>query len=258
MLDDAFADVDALAHVDHIAELIVEIIHASGFGQCQHLRPADARRQRLRLDLIGEPVGIFGGFFTFLAFLLRHNHAEQLRRGFGIAHGAVAALDLDAEVVADLTQAVRRVARKCFAAQAHGAERLALVSVAQVLEGRFDERIIETHVVGHKHGLLGEFDDLAGHLVEFRRVAHHLVRNAREPRDLVGDAAARIYQRLVTLHHLRAVVQHNGDFGNPVTVGMAAGGFYVNDCVQNSVSGCLVVRVRVSATFWRPWIRVSE
>jgi len=34
-------------------------------------------------------------------------------------------------------------------------------------------------------------------------------------------------------------VQHNRDFSDPVTVGMAAGGFYVNDCVQNSVSGWL-------------------
>jgi hypothetical protein len=86
--------------------------------------------------------------------------------------------------------------------------------------------------VRHKHAAFGHLDHLAGHLVEARRIGHHVVGDARELRNEGRNGPARIHERGVGINHPLAVVHENGEFRDAVVGGLAAGGFKVNNGVQ--------------------------
>nr|GFC53609.1 hypothetical protein [Tanacetum cinerariifolium] len=198
-----FVDVDALAHVNDLARLVVEVVHARFLRQRGHFLGRDERGQQGRFDGLGHGrdaagAGLFGGGGAVglaagrgqrihagqgvgvgglgILSVLRYfqQAAKQDGRGFGIAGGAVP------DVLAELAQAVTRLAGYQAARKAHGAQRLARIVVAQVGKLLFKKGIVKAHVVGHKHAAFGHLHHLAGHFVKARRIGHHVVGDARE------------------------------------------------------------------------------
>ena len=170
-----------------------------------------------------------------LAFLGNFQEAaEEQGRGVSIAGGAVSAFERNADVLAQLAQAVAGLARNERTTQAHGAQRFARVVIAQVGKLLLQKRVVEPHVVGHEHAAFSDFHHLAGHFVKLGRVAHHVVGNARELGDERRNSSAGVEQRGVFIHNFLAVVNVNGYFGDAVLGGLAAGGFKVDDGVQSA------------------------
>ena len=101
VLGDALADVGALAHVDHVPLVIVEVVYPRILRDLHDLFQADLLRQPRFFDAVVDQAGGLLG-----AVLPGKTPLQQFGRGTGIGQGAVAGLHLDAEVADEVFQAV--------------------------------------------------------------------------------------------------------------------------------------------------------
>jgi hypothetical protein len=137
-------------------------------------------------------------------------------------------MDLDAEGVAELAEAVGGQPRDELTARAHGAEALARIGVTQARKLFPQETIVKIYVVGHKCAAIGELDDLLGDFIEAGSGGDHGICDACDIGDIARDRALRIDQGAECMHDTLAVVYHDGDLGDAIFGRTATGRFQVD------------------------------
>ena len=86
----------------------------------------------------------------------------------------------------------------------------------------------------NQNTILRDFDDAFGNLVEFRRRFQHGVVDSGQFHDKRLDRDFRIHQRYELVDDFVSVEPVYSDFGDAFFVELAAGGFYVEDCVDSA------------------------
>ena len=229
---DAIAQVDALADVDRKVVHAVETIDAGAFGQSLERVGCELRRQARDLE---EPLhrGLdLVGFALAVEHLDEAPHRARIAQR-GMAPGAHRAVRRD-RVLQPVTrdERVQPVAdglRIELARQAHGAQHVRRELHLQAAELVLDEAVIEARVVRDEDVALEALEHLAAQFGEGWRAAHHLVGDAGEDADVLGDAAFRVHQRGPLVHELAVGDAHDADLGDAVPGGSGPRGLEVHE-----------------------------
>jgi hypothetical protein len=140
---------------------------------------------------------------------------QQLRRGAGVAQGAVARGIANPEVGADVVEVVAAELRSDPARQPLGTEdRHPQRWQPESVQGVFHEASVEAGVVGHEGGRPRAFEPAAEGAhggAGRRRVSDHGVVDAREIRDGSGERPRRADQRLESPGGSQARHAHGAD-----------------------------------------------
>ena len=166
--------------------------------------------------------------FNVLIGTIAKQELKQLHRCIGVAHGAVAVMDMNAEMPAQTAQTVGRKSWKGSPAQPHCAKLAAIKVVTHLLQVVFQERIIKIDVVRHEDAAVEQSVKVSRNLFKCRRFFHHSLGDACESRDVYGDLAAGIDERLKPAFLLDSVVQHNSHLCDGVISCVTAGCLYIN------------------------------
>jgi len=227
------ADVAGLAHIDDLAALITEIVHAGIVGQGIELLTGQIGRQLL----------VPGGFLQHLGNdtlrISLQQLAEQDGRCLGIAPRPVAVAERDAQRVAQPAQTVGGEARAEFAAHPHRAEPGCLKWIPGRRKVVFYKRVVEIDIVRHEYAAREEFVDTRGDLVERRAIGHEFIGNARHRLDRQRNGLVGVHQRSIALNDLPAVVDENGNLGDAAARRITARGFDIHDGVLGRCAGVL-------------------
>ena len=217
-----------LAHVNDLALFVVKIIHAGCIGQLVHLRTVEVGRQYL------VAVFFFQEFTDQFVAALRQYLFKQDGRCVGITAGAVPVADGNVQRPADMPQPVFVPAREGLAAEFQCTELAGIPVIAMFAQVVLDKGVIEIDVVRHENAVGQQAVYFMRHINEWCGTGHHGIGNARELGHIGRYGMTGIDEGFKTLLHLLPVVQHNGDLGDAITFGMAAGGLYINNSIHDS------------------------
>jgi len=173
--------------------LIVKVIDAGGFGEVFQLSGWEIGRK-----ILFPAGGLQHGADMFQPPGLQYLFKKE-DSGVCIPPGPVTVRGGDAQVAADVAQAVAGGAGKGLAAETHRAELLTIQVQVTGFQLVFDEGIVEVYVVGHEDGAGKPFMDNVSYLIEIRGVGHHFVIDAGEGLYIAGDEHAGIDQGLIAL-----------------------------------------------------------
>ena len=87
--------------------------------------------------------------------------------------------------------------------------------------------------MGYKNFTFGKLHNLLGHFMKLWCFFHHVIGNTGKLGNKIGDRPLRIYQGVKFINYLLAIVNKNGNFGNPVLGWLATGSFNIYYGVQN-------------------------
>ena len=155
-----------------------------------------------------------------------------MHRSQHIVHGAVSPLYGYSKVLNKILEAIRLEAGYRLAAHAHRAESPPLKVVPQPLKLAPQKIEIEVDIVGHENRPLRDLDHTLSHLIKLRCIGDHLVVDARNHRNLVGDARLRIDQRLEAVDDLLAIVQYDTDLRDAVVLGTTSRRLQIHYCIS--------------------------
>ena len=114
------------------------------------------------------------------------------------------------------------------ARQLHGTQRRCAKSQTGTLKSMAQKGVIKTAVVCQQQATLQQRQHLRCQLGKSRRIRHHRIIDAGKAGDKRRNWYLRIHQPLMAGRTAIFKTQ-NSDFGNPVFIQMAAGGFQINN-----------------------------
>lgn len=179
-------------------------------------------RQAGALELLLDGLG--HGILAAVAL----QQAPELPDQVGIGERPVAVAGLQSVAGDQAVEVVPGVFRKEPARQAHGTQHVCAESLSQALKFVLDEAIVETGIVGDEESPLQARCQFFRHLGEGRGIFHHLVADAGELLDELGDGPLGIDQGAPGGHPV-AFHLHHADLGDAVDRRVAAGGFKVDE-----------------------------
>ncbi len=171
--------------------------------------------------------------------------AKEGSSGQRIAMRPVPVGERNFERAAELTEAIRRQTRKNFATQAHRAERPPVKIEVEPVEFFLQKVKIETHVMCHKNGSVGDVLHVMCHFIESRSLRHHRIGDAGEAHDKWGNWVARIEQCLIGIDHFMPIEADERDFGHAGWAFYSAGRLDVNNTIHRGKIDCLVSRPKL-------------
>ena len=97
----------------------------------------------------------------------------------------------------------------------------------------FNKGIIKIDIVGNKNFFLQQVLNFVGNFFKFRCSGYHVVIDAGHRLDVVRDLLTGIDQRFKFFNYFVTIEDLDGNFGDAMRSGKAAGSFYVDDSIQN-------------------------
>jgi hypothetical protein len=151
---------------------------------------------------------------------------EQLGSGRRVGKGAVHRFGFGVEVAGKGAElhVLGLVACKT-ARERDGVDAVIAHARVRMLDERgVEERAVESNVVADDHRIVRELDPCGQYLVDCGRRPQHVVGDAGQRRDLVGDRHARVHERVERAEHLAAAQLERAHFGDGVAAARRAAG----------------------------------
>jgi 23S rRNA (cytosine1962-C5)-methyltransferase len=126
--------------------------------------------------------------------------------------------------MADVAQAVTRVARKDLAGQAHRTQLFRIQAIAVCLQVIFDKGVIKVHIVRYKHRTLQHFIYFGRDFFKGRCLLHHFVVDARKGLDVLWNGLKWVHQRFKRVYHSLTIKKLDGNLNDAVCGGIPPGG----------------------------------
>ncbi len=159
---------------------------------------------------------------------------QEMHRGQGIACGPVPVMHANTQGTAKLSEAVGRMTGQQPPAQPQRIHDFSFVGIAQLAKFLPDKTIVKTGIVSGKHSAFRHLYQRPRHLVKFRGVRHHLVRDAGQTRNVIRDGPLRIDQRGIFFYNLFSICQKQSDLRNLLLPRTQSGGLYVYNRIHGN------------------------